>query len=142
MEHGIVDPVSLSEAGCTYLKALGVPEDHLYGERENSEYMGSDGVYNSCDECFVSASIFHDRGFGTLHCVCSPNQVMRKQLFYLNFQVIPVIHTVNPGAMYHQFTTELFHSIPAVVYKYPNWSDRDCPIFKKSREERMPGYRE
>lgn len=141
MENGIVDSVSLSEAGCSYLLEKGVPEECLFGEKENAEYMGDDGVYNSCDECFVSSNIFIERGFGVLHCVCSPNQMMRKQLFYLQFNIIPIIHTVNCTKMYHKFTQELFHSIPAVIYKYPNWSDRDCPMFRSSREDRKPGYK-
>lgn len=142
LNHGVAEPVSLSEAGCRYLLDLGVPELCLLGENENQEYMQGMGVYNSCDECYVSSKLFHDGGYGDLHCICSPNQALRKQLFYINFGVIPVMHTVRTSEMYHDFTQELFHSVPTVLYRYPNWSDPNCPLFHKSREERMPGYRE
>ena len=146
MEHGIVDPVSLSEAGCQYLLELGIPKDSLFGDKENHEYMTINdvyyGVYNSCDECFVSSRLFYDIGYTELHCVCSPNQALRKQLFYLNFKVIPVMHTVRTDEMYHDFTQELFHSVPNVLYRYPNWSTIECPIFWKSRRERMPEFKQ
>ncbi len=140
-ENGIVDSISLSKAGCNYLASKGVPEQHLYGEEENERFMGDYGVYNSCDECYVASMIFKQKAYGILHCVCSPNQVLRKQLFYLNFQIIPVIHTVTSNNMYHHFTSELFHSIPKVIYQYPNWSLPECPIFHSSRNDRMPGYK-
>ena len=141
MYNGQVDHLSLSEAGCKYLLSLGIQKESLFGNKENIEYMGKNGVYNSCDECFVSASIFNDNCFGQLHCVCSPNQVVRKQLFYLNYRIIPFIHTVPVTGMFHNFTDELFNSIPTVLFKYPDWSVPECPIFQKSRLERMHGYK-
>lgn len=141
MFNGNIDLLTLSEAGCRYLLSLGIEKDKLFGDNENMEFMGENGVYNSCDECFVSASIFNDYSFGQLHCVCSPNQVTRKQLFYLNYRIIPFIHTVSEEKMFHNFTDELFNSVPSVLYKYPDWSIPECPIFEKSRLERMPGYR-
>ncbi|MBP3449573.1 MAG: TIR domain-containing protein [Spirochaetaceae bacterium] len=141
MFNGNIDLLTLSEAGCRYLLSLGIEKDKLFGDNENMEYMGENGVYNSCDECFVSSSIFNDYSFGQLHCVCSPNQVTRKQLFYLNYKIVPFIHTVSEENMFHNFTDELFNSVPTVLYKYPDWSIPECPIFEKSRLERMPGYR-
>ncbi len=138
MFKGTIDTLSLSEAGQNYLRSLGLADDCIFGDKENIEYMGTNGVYNSCDECFVSASLFKDNGFGQLHCVCAPNQALRKQLFYLNFKVIPLIHTVPNQSMFHQFTDELFDSIPTVLYRYPNWSIPECPLFHKSRSERKP----
>jgi len=43
--------------------------------------------------------------------------------------------------MFHNFTEELFESIPTVLFRYPDWSIPECPIFQKSRIERMPGYK-
>ena len=55
----------------------------------NRRYKGEQGVYNTADECFVASRIFFDGDYRRLHCVCSPNQIQRKKLFYIAFGVIP-----------------------------------------------------
>ena len=139
---GKADPISLSESGRHYLTSKGVPEDDILGEEAMREYMGDAGCYNSGDECKVAARLFLDGEFRELHCVCSPEQMIRKQLMYVVNGVWPQFHTTLPGNLSHDFAEELCSKIPNIITQdeMRDWSDPDSPIFRKSRMERCPGY--
>jgi hypothetical protein len=134
---GVADPVSLSSSGCKYLLEHGIPENALYGDNMNKKYKGDDGVYNSADECFVATRIFYDEKFQLLYSVCSPNQMLRKKLFYIAFGVLPYFNVVNAERMYHNDINELFHSIPTVLYRDHTWQG-NSEIAAKLRAERKP----
>lgn len=114
-ENGNIDFVSLSEAGKNYLISRGIPEKNIYADDANLEIMGDKGVYNSADECYVSCQLFKKNGFKELHLVCSPNQMMRKMLCYINFGCFPNIHTASCDKMYHNPINEIFECIPKVL---------------------------
>lgn len=115
MSGGVSDKVSLSEAGCAYLAERGVPAEALLGDDANREYKGSAGVYNSSDECYVASRIFEDEGFGQLHCVCSPAQLLRKALSYIQFGLAPYMHSVPVDDMFHSYVDEAFLYIPRLL---------------------------
>ena len=77
--------------------------------------MGEKGVYNSTDECYVSCKLFEKYNFKELHLVCSPNQMMRKMLCYIDFGYFPNIHTASYEKMYHNPINEIFECIPKVL---------------------------
>lgn len=109
---GVRDHVSLSSAGCTYLSSRGIPALHLLGDDMNTKYKATDGVYNSSDECYVASRIFEEQEFRDLHCICSPPQLLRKALSYIEFGCIPQFHTVSCDTMYHSYVKEVFQFIP------------------------------
>jgi hypothetical protein len=114
----IEDSISLADAGKKYLMGCGVPESDIFAQEMNDRFKGnSGGVYSSADECYVAAQIFEEERFGELWCVCSPGQMIRKVLFYLEFGVLPLCHTVPVANMHHNYMTEIFDSIPNVVLK-------------------------
>ena len=132
------DRCSLSEAGTRYLIKSGIPEENLLGDEMNRKYKGEDGVYNSADECYVSSRIFTDGQYGHLHVVCSPHQMLRKQLFYMAFGVLPYFHTV-PCDMYaHNPIYELFEAIPDVIFRDHTWQDEHSFNGNRTRRERKP----
>lgn len=136
---GNAEETSLSEAGCHYLREHGLPGDVLFGDEANVKYKGDDGVYNSADECFVAANLFKDGWFGRLLCVCAPNQLLRKTLFYLAFGVVPECHAVTIEDGYHADTMrEIFDSLNTVLYVDHDWQDPNGECFKNSRKERRP----
>ncbi len=114
-ENGKADLVSLSEAGKNYLVSKGVPAEHIFADDANFEIMGEKGVYNSTDECYVSCKLFEKHNFKELHLVCSPNQMMRKMLCYIDFGYFPNIHTASYEKMYHNPINEIFECIPKVL---------------------------
>lgn len=81
----------------------------------NERYKGKDGVYNSSDECYVACCIFRDFGFGKLHSVCSPAQLMRKALSYIEFGYLPEMHSVPVDNMFHNYVDEVFLYIPRLL---------------------------
>lgn len=115
MENGIADKISLSEAGCNFLVNNGIPRIDLYGEDANVKYKCDLGVYNSSDECYVSAQLFDELKFSELHCVCSSAQMMRKVLSYIQFGYLPYMHTVTTDQMFHNYIDEIFKFIPIVI---------------------------
>ncbi|MBR2782147.1 MAG: TIR domain-containing protein [Oscillospiraceae bacterium] len=137
---GKADPCSLSDSGVKYLLGKGIPEEDLIGEDANRKYKGDLGVYNTADECFVASRLFLDGDYGRLHCVCSPNQLYRKKLFYIAFGVIPYYHTVSVDKPAHDDVYELFHSIPAVLYEDHTWQGADSVFGNRTRQERDPRY--
>ena len=136
--NGIQDPVSLSYAGKNYLLEKGIPEDCVFGEEMNTQYKGEKGVYNSADECFVASQIFKNGEYAYLYCVCSPNQMLRKQLFYLAFETVPRFYTVPCDDMAHDAIYELFEAIPDVIYNDHTWQEENSFHAKRTREDRKP----
>ena len=136
--HEKVDAQSLSSSGKQYLISLGMNEKDIYADEMNEKYKGSDGVYNSADECYVSSKIFFDESFGRLVSVCSPNQLLRKTLFYIEFGVIPEIYSVPVDDMYHDLMNEIFTNLEYVIYKDHNGQDPNSELFINSRKERKP----
>ena len=114
-ENGKADLISLSEAGKNYLSYKGVPAANIYADDANFAIMGEKGVYNSTDECYVSCQLFKEHNFKELHLVCSPNQMMRKMLCYIDFGCFPAIHTAPCAKMYHNPINEIFECIPRVL---------------------------
>ncbi|MCD7769693.1 MAG: TIR domain-containing protein [Oscillospiraceae bacterium] len=139
MYNGKVDKISLGEAGKQYLLSKGIPEDDILADETSQEYMSQYGVYNSADECYVASRIFHDGDFRSLMCVCSPNQVARKTLFYIENGIIPQCYSVPMPNMFHNIFNELFDTIPNVLYRDHSWQDHDTSQASiNSRLERMP----
>ena len=114
-ENGKADLVSLSEAGKNYLVGKGVSAENIFADDANFEIMGEKGVYNSTDECYVSCKLFEKYNFKEMHLVCSPNQMMRKMLCYIDFGYFPNIHTASYEKMYHNPINEIFECIPKVL---------------------------
>lgn len=131
------DLVSLSEAGRKYLIRMGIPEEDIFGEAMNLNYKGEDGVYNSSDECFVAASIFADGAYRELHCVCAPEQVMRKALSYIAFGVLPRMHCANYADGSHSYIWEAFMAVPALL-EDPLALQGQSEQARKLRAERNP----
>ncbi len=114
-ENGKADLVSLSEAGKNYLISKDISAENIFADDANYEIMGEKGVYNSTDECYVSCKLFEKHNFKELHLVCSPNQMMRKMLCYIDFGYFPNIHTASYEKMYHNPINEIFECIPKVL---------------------------
>lgn len=112
--NGKIDKVSLSEAGKQYLIKNGIQENYIYAEDANKEFK-PDGVYNSSDECYVAANLFKKLRYGRLVCFCSPAQLMRKALSYIQFGVIPDIYSVPIKNMFHNYVDETFRYIPELI---------------------------
>ena len=136
--NGVDDLVSLSAAGKEYLLSKGIDEDLILGEEMNEKYKGADGVYNSADECCVASKIFAEGEFDRLICICSPNQILRKTLFYIEFGVLPQCYGVPAEHLYHNPLDEIFNSLQTVIYKDHSWQDPRSDSFRFSRRSRMP----
>lgn len=134
----ISDLVSLSKAGCDYLRRKGIPGEQILGEDANEKYKGADGVYNSADECYVASRIFLEGEYERLICVCAPNQVFRKTLFYIEFGILPQCYSVPAETMFHSALGEIFDAIPGVLYEDHSWQDPASDSFINSRKERIP----
>lgn len=131
MDNGVVDKVSLSEAGKRFLIEHGVSEKDVFAEDMNNKYKGEAGVYNSTDECYVASKIFKDMNFGKIHCVCSSGQMMRKMLSYIRFGYVPYMHTVSCDKMYHDYIDEIFKYIPILL------EDEDALQGKSDEADRL-----
>lgn len=142
---GVADEVSLSAAGCKYLEEKGIPKDNILGEKYNSLYddqRNHKGVYNTADECYVASKIFFDEenDFCQLFSVCSPNQLMRKTLFYTEFGIIPQVFTAPVANMYHNFFHELLVGVPYILHEDPDYQGVNSKEAIRTRRERLPGY--
>lgn len=136
---GIADNISLSQAAVNYLLSQGIPKDALLGDEYNLLYKGDDGVYNSADECYVASKIFFDGEYAKLICVCSPNQIMRKNMFYIEFGCLPICYGVTVENMYHSnVVNEIFDSLNTVLYFDHSWQDSESELYKYFRNERKP----
>lgn len=136
--EGIADTVSLSEAGRAFLIARGIPAEAIHGDDLNEKFKGDAGVYNSADECFVTASYFIHGEFGGLHTVASPVQLMRKNLHYIWFGVVPLSHTAPTTDAYHNWLFEAFDAVPHVLCVDPSVQDPKSEWSLHSRETRRP----
>ncbi|MFD8322262.1 hypothetical protein [Kitasatospora purpeofusca] len=135
---GVEDRNSLSRAGGEFLEKLGVPPTAVHGDDLNERYKGDAGVYGSADECFVAASYFKDGGFGTLVSVCSPAQMMRKTLHYLQFGVHPLNHTAPTPEGHHDFLYELLVAVPDVLGTDDTLQSADSDGAERLRADRRP----
>nr|WP_314506620.1 hypothetical protein [uncultured Lachnoanaerobaculum sp.] len=131
MDNGVIDCISLSEAGRKFLVEKGIPDEYIYADDMNIKYKGEDGVYNSTDECYVASMIFRDMSLGELHCVCSSGQMMRKVLSYIRFGYVPYMHTVSCDNMYHNYIDEIFRNIPILL------EDKDALQANSEEAERL-----
>jgi hypothetical protein len=136
--NGIADEISLSDSGTKFLFENGVPKENLYGEDLNKKYKSIKGVYNSADECFVAASFFKENNFGKLYSICSPAQMMRKTIHYLEFGVLPLNFTVPLTETYHNYFYELFEAIPYALFIDPDMQNENSTKANKMRSERTP----
>ena len=136
-ENGVIDQCTLSAAGRSYLVERGIPDEVIFGDKENERYKGDEGVLNSADECFVASMIFHNGEYSELHCVCSPIQVTRKWFYYLEFGLVPLIHSV-PIAKSDvmDIVTEQLRGTENVIYNDHNAQSHDSEVWINSRMER------
>jgi len=145
-EGGVTDQCTLSAAGKRYLMERGIPEADILGDRENERYKGDEGVLNSADECFVASRIFHagtcidgtHLNYRELHCVCSPIQVTRKWFYYLEFGLVPLIHSVPVAdSDVMDVVTEHLRGTENTIYNDHNAQAHDSEVWINSRKERM-----
>ena len=137
--NGVVDQLSLSEAGKRYLVDLGIPAEDILGDEKNLKYKQEEGVYNSADECYVTSSIFLNGDYSELHCCCSPIQVTRKWFYYLEFGVIALIHSVPyKNSDVQDIVLEQLRSVENVIYNDHSAQSYDSDVFIHSRIERKP----
>lgn len=137
-EGGVTDQCTLSTAGRRYLVERGIPDEVILGDRENERYKGDEGVLNSADECFVASRIFHEGQYRELHCVCSPIQVTRKWFYYLEFGLVPLIHSVpvvETDIM--DIVTEQLRGTENVIYNDHNAQSHDSEVWINSRKEML-----
>jgi hypothetical protein len=138
MHQGVADTVSLARAGVMFLEQQGLPKENLHGPDLNERYKGDQGVYNSADECFVSASYFQDENFGQFLCVLSPVQMYRKALHHIWFGVLPLFYTAPTLNTFHNYINEVYDAIPGVRDIDPNLQSADSFFGKESRKNRRP----
>lgn len=134
---GMADEISLSSAGASYLEAKGIPSSVLHGNDLNHRYRGDSGVYGSADECFVASSYFKDQQFGALVCICSPAQMMRKTLHYIEFGVLPLNYTVPTRNAFHSYVFEAIYAVPRVL-NVDATVDPESTGGQRLRRERKP----
>lgn len=135
--NGQPDSISLAEAGKRYLLAQKVSPKDIFADETNRKYKGSDGVYNSADECYVASMIYRDGGFDGLCCFCSPAQVLKNQLFFLENGILAEIYSVPSSARYHNPYYEAGVIVPEVLHYDHSWQ-RDSFYGEKTRKERKP----
>lgn len=136
--NGITDQCTLSTAGKRYLMNCGIPDSDILADSENAKYKGSEGVLNSADECFVASKIFLNGYYRELHCVCSPIQVTRKWFYYLEFGLIPLIHSVPiVDSEVMDIVNEQLRGVDNVIYNDHSAQSHDSEVWINSRRERM-----
>lgn len=136
--NGITDQCTLSTAGKRYLMNCGIPDSEILADSENAKYKGSEGVLNSADECFVASKIFLNGYYRELHCVCSPIQVTRKWFYYLEFGLIPLIHSVPiVDSEVMDIVNEQLRGVDNVIYNDHSAQSHDSEVWINSRRERM-----
>jgi hypothetical protein len=144
MDNGVEDKISLSAAGCAFLRANGVPDRVLHGDDLNDRYKGpatpQPGVCCSADECYVAACYWRDGGFGRLASIVSVGQMHRKLLHFIEFGVYPFMHTVPTFIIAHDPTHEAMQMIPAVLYDDPDLQGPNSQQAIEFRRTRLPGY--
>lgn len=136
-DKGVIDNISLSEAGKRFLIKQGISKKDILADEMNKKYKGKEGVYNSTDECYVASQIFEELKYGELHCICSPAQMVRKVFSYIHCGYVPQIHTVSCDNMYHDYVDEIFVKVPNLL-KDRNILDDDWEEAKETRRLRKP----
>lgn len=137
-EGGVTDQCTLSTAGRRYLVERGIPDEMILGDKENELYKGDEGVLNSADECFVASRIFLNGQYRELHCVCSPIQVTRKWFYYLEFGIVPMIHSVPAvDSDVMDIVTEQLRGTENVIYNDHDAQSHDSEVWINSRKERL-----
>ncbi|MCR4649400.1 MAG: DUF4062 domain-containing protein [Lachnospiraceae bacterium] len=134
---------SLAYAGREYLIKLGIPEEIILADDLNEKYDSErnwKGVYNSADECYIAAQYFKEKNFDKLICICSPNQVMRKTLLYINQEILPYVFSVPVKKMFHSPMDEIFTTIPYILFKDNDCQGENSEFARNSRIERMPDF--
>ena len=144
MDDGVEDRISLSAAGCAFLRANGVPDRALHSDDLNDHYKGpgtsQPGVCCSADECYVAACYWRDGGFGRLLSIVSVGQMHRKLLHFIEFGVYPFMHTVPTFVIAHDPIHEAMQMIPAVLYEDPDLQGPNSEQAIGFRRTRLPGY--
>ena len=143
MFDGVADKISLSDSGVRFLVERGLPIEFLHGDDLNIQYKSNaplHGVYNSADECFVSAQYFKDRNFGQLLSVLSPIQLPRKALHYIWFGVIPQFYTVPTRKAYHNWIDENLVLVPYVLNDDPDWQESSSYQGNRQRQRKDPRF--
>src|SRR5262245_60896095 len=138
VHNGIKDKISLSRAGRVFLEGKGVPGEDLFGEALNEKYKPGKGVYNSADECYVASCYFKDSEFGRLISVCSPAQMMRKTIHYIEFGVLPLNYTAPVCESHHNYFYEIFEAIPYALFVDPSMQGEDSIKANEIRNQRAP----
>ncbi|MBH8552678.1 hypothetical protein I8751_09890 [Nostocaceae cyanobacterium CENA357] len=136
--EGVVDKVSLSEAGMIFLEQQGISREIIHGDDLNFKYKGDRGVYNSADECFVASSYFKDGNFGYLFSVLSPIQVFRKTIHYIEFGVLPLNYTAPALDTFHDYIDEMFEAVPYALFVDPDMQSKNSVRANELRHLRMP----
>lgn len=129
--NGIADKVSLSAAGKRYLYKQGINPSDIYAEEVEHKYTQKSGIYCSEDECKATYKLFCDTNYQKLICVCSPIQLMRKYLYYIELGIVPDMISVPCENMFHDPIEEIFVNIPKIIYN--NVSE-----IEKIRKDRIP----
>lgn len=106
---------SLSKAGCEYLEAHGVPSYALFGDEANQMFGKGDGKANPTDGCRVAVRLFEMLGYGHLHCVCQPAQLMGKALAYVSLGYVPLMHSVPCDGTGDDYVKEAFLAVPRLL---------------------------
>jgi hypothetical protein len=144
MDGGVEDQLSLSAAGCAFLRGNGVPDCVLHGDDLNDHYKGAGttqpGVCCSADECYVAACYWRDGGFGRLVSIVSVGQMHRKLLHFVEFGVYPFMYTVPTFVIAHDPIHEAMQMIPAVLYDDPGLQGPNSQQAIAFRRTRLPGY--
>ena len=140
--NGVPDKIELCEAGCKFLREHGIDEKIIHGHDLNEKYKGSDGVYNSADECFVSSKYFVDGNFNFLFSVVSPAQMYRKTLFYIEFGVLPLNFSAPTTNTFHNYIDEIFLHLPNVLFEDHSWQEMyEGGQALETRKNRNPNFK-
>lgn len=137
MYNGVPDNISLSQAGCRYLEDIGIPSCDIYGDEANRRFKGDSGVFNSSDECYIATCLFNELGFGRIASYCSPAQLMRKALSYIQFGILPDMYSIPCEHMFHNYIDEVFLHIPTLIEDGTGLQS-DSGEAIRLRNERMP----
>lgn len=134
---GISDDISLSQAGSRYLENIGIPSCDIYGDEANRRLKGDSGVFNSSDECYVATCLVNELRFGRIASYCSPAQLMRKALSYIQFGILSDMYSVPCEHMFHNYVDEVFLHIPTLIDDGTGLQS-DSEEAMRLRNERMP----
>lgn len=140
--NGFPDKIPLCEAGCNFLIEQEIDESIVHGNDLNLKYKGSDGVYNSADECFVASKYFVDGDFNYLYSVVSPAQMYRKTLFYIEFGILPLNFSVPTTNTFHNYIDEMFIHLPNVLLEDNSWQEiKKGSQAYETRKNRNPNFK-